>query len=280
MLAVRDRGLDGVEEADELLMAMPVHVAADHGSVEDVQRREERRRAMPLVVVGHGAGATLLQRQAGLGAVERLDLALLVDRQHDGVRRRVDVEPDHVTQLVDELRIVGELELPDPVRLEPVRAPDALDRADADAGRLRHHRGGPVGGLAPADRSASARPPAPPPPAPSGGMREGRVLSRSRPRQPSSAKRSCQRQTQVFDLPVRRMISTVPTPSALEQNDLGPPDVLLGGVAVADERLQAAAIGGRDVDGDSGAHAPDSHAIQLAGIPAGLHRQISSTRSA
>jgi hypothetical protein len=29
-------------------------------------------------------------------------------------------------------------------------------------------------------------------------------------------KRSCQRQTQVFDLPVRRMISLVPTPSALK----------------------------------------------------------------
>jgi hypothetical protein len=51
--------------------------------------------------------------------------------------------------------------------------------------------------------------------APSGGMRDGRVLSRRRPSQPSSAKRSCQRQTQVFDLPVRCMISTVPTPSAL-----------------------------------------------------------------
>ena len=32
---------------------------------------------------------------------------------------------------------------------------------------------------------------------------------------PSSMNRSCQRQTQVFDLPVRRMMSLVPTPSAL-----------------------------------------------------------------
>jgi hypothetical protein len=30
-------------------------------------------------------------------------------------------------------------------------------------------------------------------------------------------KRSCQRHTQVFDLPVRRMISLVPTPSALNR---------------------------------------------------------------
>jgi hypothetical protein len=50
---------------------------------------------------------------------------------------------------------------------------------------------------------------------PSGGTRGGRVLSRNRPSTPSAAKRSCQRQTQVFDLPVRRMISTVPRPSAV-----------------------------------------------------------------
>src|SRR4051812_31416304 len=52
---------------------------------------------------------------------------------------------------------------------------------------------------------------------PSGGMREGRVLSCRRPAMPSFMNRSCQRQTQVFDLPVRRMISLVPTPSALER---------------------------------------------------------------
>jgi len=52
---------------------------------------------------------------------------------------------------------------------------------------------------------------------PSGGMRDGRVLSRRRPSTPSSMNRSCQRQTQVFDLPVRRMISCVPTLSALNR---------------------------------------------------------------
>jgi len=51
----------------------------------------------------------------------------------------------------------------------------------------------------------------------SGAMREGRVLSRRRPSYPSCMKRSCQRQTQVFDLPVRRMTSLVPIPSALNR---------------------------------------------------------------
>jgi hypothetical protein len=52
--------------------------------------------------------------------------------------------------------------------------------------------------------------------APSRGMREGRVLSRSKPSKPSSMKRSCQRQMLVFALPVRRMISFVPSPSAVK----------------------------------------------------------------
>ena len=61
----------GVEEADELLMPVALHVAADHGAVEDVEGGEQGRRAVALVVVGHGAGAAFLHRQAGLGAVER-----------------------------------------------------------------------------------------------------------------------------------------------------------------------------------------------------------------
>ena len=117
-LSRRDLGLDGVEEADELLMAMALHVAADHRAVENVEGGEQRRRAVALVVVGHRAGAALFQRQPRLGAVERLDLALLVDRQHDGVRGRIDVEPDDVAQLVDELWVVGELELAHAMRLQ------------------------------------------------------------------------------------------------------------------------------------------------------------------
>jgi hypothetical protein len=66
-------------------------------AVEDVEGGEQRRRAMTLVVVGAGGRAAGLHWQAGLGAVERpgsspgqaLDRALLVYRQHDGVRLRI-----------------------------------------------------------------------------------------------------------------------------------------------------------------------------------------------
>src|SRR5260221_5933114 len=90
--AGRNFRLDGVEETNELLMPVALHVAADHRTVENVQRGEERRRAMPLVVMRHRADASPLQRQSGLGAVKRLDLALFVYRQNNRVRRRIDLE--------------------------------------------------------------------------------------------------------------------------------------------------------------------------------------------
>jgi hypothetical protein len=48
-----------------------------------------------------------------------------------------------VAQLVDELGVFGQLELPDAMRLEPMRAPDALHRGNADAGGLGHRRARP-----------------------------------------------------------------------------------------------------------------------------------------
>jgi hypothetical protein len=141
-------GLDGVEETNELLMAMALHAAADHLALDDIEGGEQRGRAMALVVVGHCASPPLLHRQPGLGSVERLDLRFLVDREHDRVRRWVDVKANDLAQLGDEFRVLRELEPTHPVRLQAVRLPDPLHRGNADPGCLTHHAGGPVGRLA------------------------------------------------------------------------------------------------------------------------------------
>ena len=62
-------------------MAVALHAAADDAAIERVECGEQRRGAAPPVIVGHGATAALLHRQARLSAVEWLDLALLIDRQ-------------------------------------------------------------------------------------------------------------------------------------------------------------------------------------------------------
>jgi len=51
----------------------------------------------------------------------------------------------------------------------------------------------------------------------SGGMREGRVLSRQSPAAPASRNRCCQRQITVLAFLVARMISAVPWPLAVRR---------------------------------------------------------------
>ena len=59
---------------------------------------------------------------------------------------------------------------------------------------------------------------------------------------PSSHSGACQRHTQVFDLPVRRIISLVTDTVCARQDDLGPPDMLMRCVAIPYDRAQTAAI--------------------------------------
>src|SRR6478736_2499250 len=80
--------------------------------------------AIALVIVCHGGAAPLLHRQSGLGAVERLDLALLVDAEDHGMGRRIDVEANDILELLGEFGVVGELECAHPMRLKPVPLPD------------------------------------------------------------------------------------------------------------------------------------------------------------
>ena len=67
-----------------LSRGLPVaaHALADDLAVEDVERGEQSGRAGPLIIMSRRAAAAALHRQPRLGAVERLDLALLIDRQH------------------------------------------------------------------------------------------------------------------------------------------------------------------------------------------------------
>jgi len=60
--------------------------------------------------VGPAFGLAEVHRQDRLRALERLDLGFFVDGEHDGDRRRGDVEPDDITDLLDQLRIRRQLE--------------------------------------------------------------------------------------------------------------------------------------------------------------------------
>jgi len=99
---------------------MARHARPDHLSVQHVERRKQGRGAVALIVVRDSAGAALLHGQAGLGPVERLDLALLVDAKDHCLVGRIEVEPDHVSHLGGEVLVPRDLERLDQMRLEPV----------------------------------------------------------------------------------------------------------------------------------------------------------------
>ena len=76
--------LDNVQEADELLMAMALHTLADDLAFQNVEGGEQGCNSVALVIMGHGAGAPFLHWHSRLGAVQRLDLAFLIDRKNNG----------------------------------------------------------------------------------------------------------------------------------------------------------------------------------------------------
>jgi hypothetical protein len=94
--------------------------------------------------MGSPLGLPWAHRQQGLRPVERLDLRFLVDAQHHGAIRRIEVEPDDVPHFFDKQRIVRQLEGFAAMRLQPVGLPDAVDGRWRMANRRRHSPQAPV----------------------------------------------------------------------------------------------------------------------------------------
>lgn len=65
-LAGRHRSLDSRDEADELLMPVAGHAAADDPAFEHAERGEQGCGAVALVIVGHGRYPSDLDRLARL----------------------------------------------------------------------------------------------------------------------------------------------------------------------------------------------------------------------
>jgi hypothetical protein len=131
----RDRSPERAEEPAELGGPVPPRAPADDGPRPDVERGDERgravaRRAVAGVVVRAPLGLAAAQREERLRPVERLAPVgplcglTLVDAQDRRPIRRVQGEPDHVAHLGDgRRRVDGEPEGLGPVRLQPGRAP-------------------------------------------------------------------------------------------------------------------------------------------------------------
>ena len=84
-LAGQYLALNGVEKADELLVTVLFHATADDRAVQDIECGEQGGGTVANIIVGHRSALAGLEWQAGLGAIDRLDLRLLVDRQGKSV---------------------------------------------------------------------------------------------------------------------------------------------------------------------------------------------------
>src|SRR5829696_5419319 len=92
--------VDELEELQPFLMAMTWLALSNDGAIGHIERCKESSCAVTHIVMGHRVSPALLQRQAWLGAIQRLDLALLIATQHQRVLRCAQVEPDNVFQLL------------------------------------------------------------------------------------------------------------------------------------------------------------------------------------
>ena len=143
----RYRLIDHAQELEPFLMTVFLLTQAEDFAIGGVQRGKQGGRAVALVIVRHGCAAALLHRQAGLGAVQGLYLALLVYRQHQRMLGRIEIEPHDGFQLACELRVATHLETIDAMRLEAVGPPYTRDRSFRDTRLFGHGAGGPLRGV-------------------------------------------------------------------------------------------------------------------------------------
>lgn len=119
-LAGRHLALNGVREADELLVDVFLHATSEHHAAQDVEGGEQGRGPMAFIVVDHCPAPAKLERQARLREIERLDLRLFVNGEDDGMGRRMHVEADDVLDLLGEGGVIGALQGAQAVRLQLV----------------------------------------------------------------------------------------------------------------------------------------------------------------
>src|SRR5947207_8183076 len=106
-------------------MPMARKTLADNFSLQNLQSSKEGCCPMADVIMRKCAAASLLERQSRLRPVQSLNLALLINAEHEAFLRRIEVKADHVRQFFKKLNIPRQLEGFRLVRLEIVLLPKA-----------------------------------------------------------------------------------------------------------------------------------------------------------
>ena len=117
------------DKAQEIGSRVTGATLSHHGAGGHFQCRIQAGEPVAPIVMGLAGRQAESQGKQGLCAAEGLNLCFLVHAQDDGVVGRVQIESDHVIDLVFGLGVGAELEGFDPVGLERMGFPDAMHRA-------------------------------------------------------------------------------------------------------------------------------------------------------
>ena len=101
--------LDLAQEVEPFAVTVVLITAGDDRTIEGIERREQGRGAVMLVVMSLGGRTATLQGESGLSTVERLHVALLVASQHQHMLGRGHVKAHDVLELLGEQRIPRKL---------------------------------------------------------------------------------------------------------------------------------------------------------------------------
>ena len=95
---------DALEEREKIGPGVPLAAFSQDLAAGDLERGVQAGQPVAAVVVGLARRQPGPQRQQRLRPAQRLDLGLLVDTQHHGIRRRIEIQPHHIVNL--RLRLV------------------------------------------------------------------------------------------------------------------------------------------------------------------------------
>lgn len=133
-----------VEESYEFATAVAILTGADHFAVENIERGEQRGGAMAFIVVRLTLRQAGAQRQNRGGAVQSLNLALLIYAQYQCTFGRIQIQTHDVPDLFLKVRIVGQLELLHTMGLHIVTLPDSVNDSSGDPQLACQHPHTPV----------------------------------------------------------------------------------------------------------------------------------------
>ena len=98
------------QKREKLLMPVSRLAFGEHGAGGDVERGKQSSRPVANVVMGDSFDVAEPHGQNRLSSIERLNLALFVNTQHEGVIGRIKIQPCNIANFLNKERIGGELE--------------------------------------------------------------------------------------------------------------------------------------------------------------------------